>query len=149
MSIFRTALRIFPIMMFAYLFIFLFSFSAIPTAQASAGWYPTFPGDVIKTRFCLPFSTKFTAYLQVTDQPGGFNKNVAKIESRALKKSPSCSRFMKDSLIPGSGPFELEYEWRVNVSDSFALQLYVPMKKQTFFGWPDGIEVAKTKMRSK
>jgi len=149
MSILRTTFRIFPTMMLAHLLILLFSFTAIPTAQSSAGWYPTFPGDVIKTRFCLPFSTKFTAYLQVTDQPGGFNKNVAKIESRALKKSPSCARFMKDSLIPGSGPFELEYEWRVNVSGSFALQLYVPMKKQTFFGWPDGIEVAKTKMKSK
>ena len=145
MIISRIVLRIFPIMMFAYLFIFLFSFTAIPTAQASAGWYPTFSGDVIKTRFCLPFSTKFTAYLQVTDQPGGFKKTVAKIESRTLKKSPSCSRFMKDSLIPGSGPFELEYEWRVNVSGSFALQLYVPTKKRTFFGWPDGIEVAKPK----
>ena len=116
------------------------------TSFASAGWYPTFPGDTIKVSFCLPSSLKSIAYLQVTDPTIGLKKNVAKIDYRNLKKSARCLRMMKDSPIQGSGPFALEYEWRVNVKGDFALQLYIPAQKRMLFGWPDGIEMIKPKV---
>ena len=116
------------------------------TSFASAGWFPTFPGDTIKVSFCLPSSSKSIAYLQITDPTVGLKKNVAKIDYRNLKKSPRCLRMMKDSPNLESGPFALEYEWRVNVKGDFALQLYIPSQKRTLFGWPDGIEMKKPKV---
>jgi hypothetical protein len=144
MSSFPNLFRIYLKLGFVFLSLGLSNTTAIPASYASAGWYPTSPGDVIKVRYCLPFSAKSTAYLQVANPPSGFKKNVAKIDLRNLKKTPSCIRAMKDSVIAGSGPFEIEYEWRVNVRGDFALQLYIPTKKRTFFGWPDGIEAKRS-----
>ncbi len=140
----RIPLRIHLKTGFVFLSLCLSTTNTIPAIHASAGWYPTFPGDVIKVRYCLPFSKEATAYLQVTNPPSGFKKNVAKIDLRNLKKTPSCIRAMKDSVVAGSGPYEIEYEWRVNVRGDFALQLYIPTKKRTFFGWPDGIEAKRS-----
>jgi hypothetical protein len=137
------ALRMTSRMGFGFLLISLFAASAIPPAQGSAGWYPTFPGDTIKVSFCLPSSTNSIAYLQIIDPTVGFKKSVAKIEYRNLKKSTRCLRMAKNSLKYGSSVFELEYPWRVNVRGDFALQLYIPTQKRTLFGWPDGIEMGK------
>jgi len=148
MTSFQIPLKIYLVFGPAILLLSLFSLTSLPDAQASASWYPTFVGDTIKVRFCLPISGRLTSYLQVTDPPRGFKKNVAVIEARSLKKTPYCLRLMKDSSIPGSRPYQLEYEWPVNVSGSFALQLYVPSMKRSFLAGRTGLKLKTQRLKA-
>ena len=141
MMVSKSLPRFTPIIMPFFLIGAAFPYSSF----ASAGWYPTFPGDTITVSFCLPSSAKSIAYLQIADPTIGVKRIVAKINYRNLKKSARCVRMMKNSPNLGSGPFALEYEWRVNVRGDFALQLHIPPQKRTLFGWPDGIEMTKPK----
>jgi len=107
------------------------------SALASAGWYPTHPGDVIETEVCLPKGVSSPIYLQLMPDKGSA-KTVAKIFFKGLKADAYC----KDSIKHGpatAGPYHLKYKWKVNVSGENGLQFFDPKTKKAYYGWPDGI----------
>jgi hypothetical protein len=122
------------------------NFSGASNASASAGWYPTFPGDIIEVEFCLPLHAKSPVFLELDNYPKERGKTVAKISFTKLQSSKDCKDEMKYGVNPtGSGPLDLKYKWKVNTVGGFALQLYVPNLRKTFYGFPDGIDSRKSK----
>lgn len=118
--------------------------SSIPNSNASAGWYPTFPGDVIQTEFCIPANSKSPAYLQLGDSGGLKDKTVATVRFSNLKGSSYCRNWSVNNSKTGQGDLiDLRFNWKVNVSGDAGLQLYVPNIRKTLYGWPDGISSKK------
>ena len=112
----------------------------LPNSMASAGWYPTFPSDVIQTEFCIPAPAKSPAYLQLEGSAGEKSKTVATITFSNLKSSTYCRNWSKDNPKIGKGDLvDLRFNWKVNVIGEGGLQLYVPSIHKALFGWPDGI----------
>jgi hypothetical protein len=113
----------------------------VSQAIASAGWYPTFKGDVIHTQVCLPKNIKSPIYLQLMGEKN-FGKTVAIIY---FKKLPADS-YCKDQLLYGLNPqgayFDLQFDWKVNVIGGYGLQFYSPRLKKAFYGWPDGVSAS-------
>ena len=107
------------------------------SAFASAGWYPTHPGDVIETEVCLPKGFSSPIYLQLIPEKG-VHKTVATIKIKSLKADAYC----RDSVNQSSNrprPYHLKYKWTVNVTGESGLQFFDPKTKKTYYGWPDGI----------
>jgi len=107
------------------------------SAFASAGWYPTHPGDVIETEVCLPKSVSSPIYLQLIPDKGS-GKTVAKIYFKDLKADSYCRDSIKHDPAT-AGPYHLKYKWSVNVTGENGLQFFNPKIKKTYYGWPDGI----------
>jgi hypothetical protein len=117
-----------------------------PSSFASAGWYPTFPGDIISMEFCVPKTAASPAFLQLNAGTGK-SKIIYKVNFAHLKSSRYCQNWQKDSLKPPSEDLlDLKFDWKVNQKGEFGLDLYVPNIHKTFYGWPDGI-TSKTNQR--
>jgi len=123
---------------------FLLLFPTSNSAIASAGWYPTHVGELISVDFCLPPAAKSPVYLQTMDLKKTQGMTLAVIHFSKLKRSSGCQQEYKNGLGRAkNGPYELIYSWKVNISDSNALQLYIPNLHEAIYGFPDGIEIAK------
>jgi hypothetical protein len=114
---------------------------SISPATASAGWYPTFKGDLIHTEVCLPKNIKSPVYLQLMGSKD-FGKTVAVIHFRELPADGYCKDQLLHGLSPQGAYFDLKFDWKVNVSGAYGLQFYAPNLKKPFYGWPDGVSVS-------
>ena len=104
----------------------------IPSSKASAGWYPTFPGDVIETSVCLPKKHGPVIYLQLTRLGSDF-KTVAKFKPNQIYDPNYC----------GKGKPAYGYNWTVNVTGEWGIVFFDPAYKKRYNGWPDGISSEK------
>ena len=102
---------------------------SIPTSKASAGWYPTFPGDIIETNVCLPKKHGPVIYLQLTRLGSDF-KTVAKFKPNHIYDPKYC----------GKGKSAYGYNWKVKVTGEWGIVFYDLTYKKHYIGWPDGIE---------
>jgi hypothetical protein len=109
-----------------------------PSAYASAGWYPTYKGDVIHTQVCLPKNINSPIYLQLMGEKN-FGKTVAVIHFKKLPADSYCRDMLLHDLNPQGAYFDLKFDWKVNVTGGYGLQFYSPKLKKAFYGWPDGI----------
>ena len=98
-------------------------------ANASAGWYPTKPGDFIDVSVCLPSKHGKIIYLQGSDWGKDF-KTFIKFKPRMTKDLKYCPK----------GEREFTYPWKVNTKGEWSLSFYDPTYKKRYYGWPDGIE---------
>ena len=98
-------------------------------AYASAGWYPTTPGDVIEVSVCLPKRHGSVIYLQGSNASPGF-KTFAKFKPKITDDRAYC----------GKSAREYSYSWKVNIKGEWGLSFYDPSTKKRYYGWPDGIE---------
>jgi hypothetical protein len=114
------------------------------SAKASAGYYPTNLGDKIQVEFCLPASAKSPVYLQLMEVNKTQGRTVATIHFSHLLATSGCRELLKHGINMGNnGPYDLVYNWKVNVTGGNALQLYVPNLGKAIYGFPDGIQVGK------
>ena len=113
-------------------------------AIASAGWYPTHVGEFISVDFCLPSAAKSPVFLQTMDLKKSQGTTLAVIHFSKLKRSSGCLQELKNGLgRSNNGPYELIYDWKVNILESNALQLYIPNLHKAIYGFPDGISLSK------
>ena len=98
-------------------------------AKASAGWYPTTPGDIIDVSVCLPTKHGAIIYLQGSGADDGF-KTFTKFKPRITKDLKYCPK----------GQREYTYPWKVNIKGGWGLSFYDPSLKKRYYGWPDGVE---------
>lgn len=110
-------------------------------AMASAGWYPTFKGDLIHTQVCLPKGIKSPVYLQLMGEKD-FGKTVAIIHFKKLSADSYCRDQLLHGLNPQGAYFHLQFDWKVNVMGGYGLQFYSPKMKKAFYGWPDGVSAS-------
>jgi len=109
-------------------------------ASASAGWYPTQPGEVIQVEFCIPNTTESPVYLQLNTGKRGQRRNAYKVTFQKLHESSYCRGQEKSSGIPKQhNLLDLKFNWKVTAQGEYGLQLYIPNLHQTISGWPDGI----------
>jgi hypothetical protein len=110
-----------------------------PSSFASAGWYPTFPGDTISMEFCIPKTAASPALLQL-NAGSSKSRTIYKVNFTHLKSSRYCKNWRKNSSTPQSEELlDLKFDWKVNQKGEFGLELYVPNIRQKIYGWPDGI----------
>ena len=110
-----------------------------PSSFASAGWYPTFPGDIISMEFCVPKTATSPALLRFNAGTRK-SKTIYKVNFAHLKSSRYCQNWQRNSSIPQSEELlDLKFDWKVNQKGEFGLELYVPNIHKTIYGWPDGI----------
>jgi hypothetical protein len=101
-----------------------------PSASvASAGYYPTNKGEVLRVEACLPLGTVFPLKLQLASTDAKW-RTVATITVNKKTKGKCDKGFSK-----------MIYPWKVNVSTGGSLRLWDSAKKKDFFVWPDGIEI--------
>ena len=117
-------IKIVVILISAYLSSF-----GISEASASAGWYPTTPGDRIEISVCLPTKHGAVIYLQGSGTAEGF-KTFIKFKPRMTSDLKYCPK----------GQREYAYPWKVNVKGEWSLSFFDPTYKKRYYGWPDGIE---------
>ena len=98
-------------------------------ASASAGWYPTTPGDRIDISVCLPTKHGQIIYLQGSGAGDGF-KTFIKFKPRMTSDLKYCPK----------GQREYTYPWKVNIKGGWGLTFFDPTFKKRYYGWPDGIE---------
>ena len=122
----------------------IFIFFSVSVANASAGWYPTQPGEVIQVEFCVPKTAKSPVYLQLNSGKKRLTKNIYKITFNNLQKSSFCRDREKNSGISKQDNLlDLKFDWKVTAKGEYGLQLYIPNLHQTISGWPDGISSVK------
>jgi hypothetical protein len=122
----------------------IFIFFSVSIANASAGWYPTQPGEVIQVEFCVPKAAKSPVYLQLNTGKRGQSRNAYKVSFQNLHESSHCRGQEKSSGIPEQhNLLDLKFDWKVTVKGEYGLQLYIPNLHQTISGWPDGISSVK------
>ena len=107
------------------------SVSGTPSASASAGWYPTYPGDYIDLSVCLPIKHGPIIYLQGSDGTKNF-KTLVKFKPVLSKDVNFCGSKSKER--------EYIYQWQVNIKGSYGLTFVDPTYHKRYYGWPDGIE---------
>ena len=101
----------------------------VQSADASAGYYPTFPGEYLDVEVCLPKAATNLIYLEGSDINNRF-KTFAKFKPKLLGKDTFCS---KNELY-------YRYTWKVNTKGEWSLSFYSPKTKKRYYGWPDGID---------
>ena len=106
-----------------------FSQAEFSSASASAGWYPTNPGDRIDISVCLPSKHGSVIYLQGSGAGDGF-KTFIKFKPRLTSDLKYCPK----------GHREYTYPWKVNIKGGWGLIFFDPTYKKRYYGWPDGIE---------
>jgi hypothetical protein len=112
----------------------------IQQANASAGWYPTHPGDVIQLDFCIPSNASSPIFLQLIGDNQKSLKQALKVDLTDLRSSSYCQILKKRTSSKNKLKLlELKYNWRVNVEGDFALQVFIPNLHKSLAGWPDGI----------
>ena len=112
-------------------------FASVPLAAfGSAGWYPTAKGESITVEYCLPTPKVGVLYLQALGI-GAKWKTVATIKQPQFKKDSYCADDFKYGTKQGL--YHLKYNWKVNISGGWGLQLYSVGLEKAFYGWPDGI----------
>ncbi|CAB4337486.1 MAG: hypothetical protein F2851_03470 [Actinobacteria bacterium] len=103
---------------------------ANPSASvASAGYYPTYKGEVLRVEACLPIGTVFPLKLQLASTDAKW-RTVATIAVKKKTKG-TCDK----------GFSRMIYGWKVNVSTGGALRIWDSTTKKGFYVWPDGIEI--------
>lgn len=108
----------------------LFSFFRVSDSFASAGWYPTALGEIIKVSFCVP-NKKVPTKIAIQISPDGKSfRSVKAFMPKLIAKSDYCN----------SNQFEIRYKWVVNVKGSYGLYFYDSINEIRYFGFPDGIE---------
>ena len=101
-----------------------------PSASvASAGYYPTYKGEVLRVEACLPVGTVFPLKLQLASTDAKW-RTVATIAVNKKTKG-TCDK----------GFSRMIYSWKVNVSTGGALRIWDSTTKKGFYVWPDGIEI--------
>jgi hypothetical protein len=113
----------------ALLLVALIGFMNPSASVASAGYYPTNKGEVLRVEACLPLGTVFPLKLQLASTDAKW-RTVATIASNKKTKGKCDKGFSK-----------MIYPWKVNVSTGGSLRLWDSTKKKDFFVWPDGIEI--------
>ena len=99
------------------------------TAFASAGFYPTEKGEVLRAEACVPKNTKPPISLQL-NSGNGKPVSVATVNS-IPKSSGECGKNERQVFI----------NWKVDRTGIYGLSFRSTKSKITFTGWPDGIEV--------
>ena len=127
--------------LFGIAFTILLTAVTSSSANASAGWYPTYKGDLIVTEFCIPASSHSPVFLQTMGEDSAW-RTVAVIKFKKLRNDSYCRNGAKYGFSP-TGHYHLKYKWKVNIRGSWGMQLYIPNLKSTVYGWPDGIEANK------
>jgi hypothetical protein len=108
-------------------------------AMGDAGWYPTHVRDTISVEFCLPSGARSPVYLQLMELNQLQGRTLAVIHFSRLKEDSYCRGSVQDGVKSGrNSPVHLKYNWKVNVSGSGALQIYIPNIRSAVYGWPDG-----------
>lgn len=101
----------------------------VQRADASAGYYPVMPGEILVVEVCLPKAASDLIYLQGSDIDNNF-KTFAKFKPRLYGSNEFCSKNEKN----------YGYSWKVNTKGGWSLSFYSPKTKKRYYGWPDGIE---------
>jgi hypothetical protein len=127
--------------LFAIAFTIVLTVANSSSANASAGWYPTYKGDLIVTEFCIPAGSHSPVFLQTMGE-GSTWRTVAVIKFKKLSNDSYCRNEAKYGFTP-AGLYHLKYKWNVNIRGSWGMQLYIPNLRKVVYGWPDGIEMTK------
>ena len=110
-------------------------------AYASAGWYPTHKGEIITVDYCLPKTNMGPLILRAMgDQAQPIV--LATIKPMRLPKDSYCADDLKYGFKQGL--YHLKYGWRVNLVGGAGLEIYSPLAKRSYYGWPDGISSGTT-----
>lgn len=108
------------------------TFSLTPNSVfASAGYYPVEKGKDLRAEVCIPKSTKPPLILQIYNGSGK-PISVARTDSFTLA-----------SGICGKNEKRVYVIWKVDRDGEYSLVFYSPKIKNSFYGWPDGIEVIR------
>jgi|LakMenEpi03Aug12_release.lakeMendotaPanAssembly.Ray.scaffolds.fasta_scaffold2054470_1 hypothetical protein len=101
---------------------------SLPSAVASAGYYPTKTGEQLQIQGCISAKAKspFVIYLAGDDDK--------KIEIKRFNSLPQlrsgCAK----------GEVEIKAKWKVDRKGDYALYGRDLNSKRSYFLWPDGIE---------
>jgi hypothetical protein len=101
------------------------------TAIASAGYYPLKIGEILMAEVCVPNKTKLPIYLELNDYKNSVFR-VVKINS--FSGSRGNCRINENRIT---------VRWNANRLGEYMLSFYSTKSKKRFYGWPDGVEIAK------